>query len=291
MGLADGLRGLRSRNRPDPSHGHALHAPLRRPQCCRCWQRSLPHSSHHTPAAPKRAKRLQQFSTPIPLGLAAGDRRRDHGGRYRARTIGRDGAVRHLSRNWPARSVGLNEIAETRAELLSPPLTGYRRHALDAAHIDDQLDPAVIPSVVLMNPPFSALARRTARMSDTTSGISPRRSRGSPRAGGWSRSPARMSAPRIRAGARPSPGCRNAAARRLQLRRSRVGPMPGTARRDGTRLTVIDRVPADRTISIVAQWGDRETPSCFAGSAFARRPGCPSAIKSKKTFRAPPPFV
>src|SRR6185437_9809282 len=37
----------------------------------------------------------------------------------------------------------------------------------DAAQIDDHLDPAVVPSVVLMNPPFSATANVTGRMADT----------------------------------------------------------------------------------------------------------------------------
>lgn len=37
----------------------------------------------------------------------------------------------------------------------------------DAAQIDDHLDPGLVPSVVLMNPPFSALANVSGRVSDT----------------------------------------------------------------------------------------------------------------------------
>src|SRR3546814_20306615 len=54
--------------------------------------------------------------------------------------------------------ITLNELGETRAELLrllfpDVPVSGH-----DAASIDDRLPSAVRPSVVLMNPPFSAVA-------------------------------------------------------------------------------------------------------------------------------------
>ncbi|MER9865408.1 strawberry notch C-terminal domain-containing protein [Mesorhizobium sp. M0185] len=52
-------------------------------------------------------------------------------------------------------SIALNELAATRADLLGLlfPRFSVSRH--DAAHIDDHLDAAIEPSVVLMNPPFS----------------------------------------------------------------------------------------------------------------------------------------
>lgn len=52
-------------------------------------------------------------------------------------------------------SLALNELAATRANLLGLlfPRLAVSRH--DAAHIDDHLDAAIEPSVVLMNPPFS----------------------------------------------------------------------------------------------------------------------------------------
>ncbi|MER9655219.1 strawberry notch family protein [Mesorhizobium sp. M0152] len=51
--------------------------------------------------------------------------------------------------------IALNELAATRADLLGLlfPRVPVSRH--DAAHIDDHLDAAMEPSVVLMNPPFS----------------------------------------------------------------------------------------------------------------------------------------
>jgi hypothetical protein len=47
----------------------------------------------------------------------------------------------------------LNELAETRAALLSILFPAVPVTRFDAAQIDDHLDPVAIPSVVLMNPP------------------------------------------------------------------------------------------------------------------------------------------
>ena len=63
-------------------------------------------------------------------------------------------------------SLVLNEFAETRAELLSLLFPGVAVTRFDAAHIDDHLDSGVTPSVVLMNPPFSAIANVDRRMAD-----------------------------------------------------------------------------------------------------------------------------
>src|SRR4029077_13898413 len=60
----------------------------------------------------------------------------------------------------------LNEFAETRAGLLSLLFPGIGVTRFDAAQIDDHLDTAIKPSVVLMNPPFSALANVDRRMAD-----------------------------------------------------------------------------------------------------------------------------
>src|SRR5262249_12875822 len=63
-------------------------------------------------------------------------------------------------------SLVLNEIADTRAELLHRlfPAIGVTRY--DAAHIHDHLGAAIRPSVVLMNPPFSAVAHVDGRVAD-----------------------------------------------------------------------------------------------------------------------------
>ncbi|MER9300267.1 strawberry notch family protein [Mesorhizobium sp. M0621] len=63
-------------------------------------------------------------------------------------------------------SIALNELAATRADLLGLlfPRVPVSRH--DAAHIDDHLDAAIKPSVVLMNPPFSVGAYVDGHVTD-----------------------------------------------------------------------------------------------------------------------------
>src|SRR5262249_1405757 len=53
--------------------------------------------------------------------------------------------------------LALNEISDTRASLLEELFPKVNITRFDAAQIDDHLDPAIVPSVVLMNPPFSVL--------------------------------------------------------------------------------------------------------------------------------------
>lgn len=63
-------------------------------------------------------------------------------------------------------SIALNELAATRADLLGLlfPRVPVSRH--DAAHIDDHLDAAIEPSVVLINPPFSVGAYVDGHVTD-----------------------------------------------------------------------------------------------------------------------------
>ncbi|BAV52867.1 methylase/helicase (plasmid) [Mesorhizobium loti] len=63
-------------------------------------------------------------------------------------------------------SIALNELAATRADLLGLlfPRVPVSRH--DAAHIDDHLDAAIEPSIVLMNPPFSVGAHVDGHVND-----------------------------------------------------------------------------------------------------------------------------
>ncbi|TFV35253.1 hypothetical protein E4K66_27385 [Bradyrhizobium frederickii] len=108
---------------------------------------------------------LQQFSTPIQLGLAA------------CTAAGITPADRVLE---PSAGTGLlavfaelaggalvmNELAEARASLLDHLFASVKVTRFDAAQIDDHLDASFVPSVVLMNPPFSALANVDRRMAD-----------------------------------------------------------------------------------------------------------------------------
>ncbi|HUC18139.1 MAG TPA: strawberry notch family protein, partial [Acetobacteraceae bacterium] len=109
---------------------------------------------------------FQQFSTPTPLGLAA----------LTAAAIGPADRVMEPSAGTGLLAIlaeiaggtlVLNELAEVRATLLSSLFPAIAVTRFDAAQIDDHLDPAVVPSVALMNPPFSAMANVTGRMADT----------------------------------------------------------------------------------------------------------------------------
>src|SRR5450631_4313338 len=113
----------------------------------------------------EESEALQQFSTPITLGLAAGA----------AAAITPDDIVLEPSAGTgllailaelSGASLVLNELAETRGGLLSLLFPGVAVTRLDAAQIDDHLDSSIKPSVVLMNPPFSAVANVDRRMAD-----------------------------------------------------------------------------------------------------------------------------
>jgi len=99
----------------------------------------------------------QQFSTPLALGYVAAS----------AASIAPADLVLEPSAGTGLLAVfaelagsrlALNELAESRAALLGRlfPKSGVTRH--NAAHIHDHLDDTLRPSVVLMNPPFSSAA-------------------------------------------------------------------------------------------------------------------------------------
>ncbi|UJX43808.1 strawberry notch family protein [Xanthobacter sp. YC-JY1] len=113
----------------------------------------------------EESQSFQQFSTPLPLGVAA----------LTAAAI--EPADRVLE---PSAGTGLlavlaeiaggtlvlNELADNRADLLSSLFPAIPVTRFDAAQIDDHLDARIVPSVILMNPPFSVMANVTGRMAD-----------------------------------------------------------------------------------------------------------------------------
>jgi hypothetical protein len=112
-------------------------------------------------------ERFQQFSTPLPMGLAA---------LAAAHTTPRDlvlepsagtGLLAILA-EIAGGSLALNELADTRADLLRLLFPGCPVTRFDAAQIDDHLDAGVRPSVILMNPPFSAMANVDGRTTEAT---------------------------------------------------------------------------------------------------------------------------
>lgn len=114
----------------------------------------------------QESEALQQFSTPMPLALiaalAAGITADDVVLEPSAGT----GMLAIFAQTLRAR-LALNEIAEVRAALLKRLFPDAVLTTHDAANIDDRLDERIKPSVVLMNPPFSATLRVAQRMSDT----------------------------------------------------------------------------------------------------------------------------
>jgi predicted RNA methylase len=107
----------------------------------------------------------QQFSTPIPLGLAAVTATAITPADRVLEPSAGTGLLAILAET-AGGSLVLNELAETRAALLSHLFPAIPVTRFDAAQIDDHLDAAVVPSVVLMNPPFSAMANVSGRMAD-----------------------------------------------------------------------------------------------------------------------------
>jgi predicted RNA methylase len=111
----------------------------------------------------EESQALQQFSTPIALGLAARVAAAITPGDLVLEPSAGTGLLAILA-ELAGGSLVLNELAETRAGLLSHLFSGVAVTRFDAAQIDDYLDMGVTPSVVLMNPPFSALANVDRQM-------------------------------------------------------------------------------------------------------------------------------
>ncbi|MGO4910124.1 strawberry notch-like NTP hydrolase domain-containing protein [Pseudorhodobacter sp. W20_MBD10_FR17] len=112
-------------------------------------------------------ERFQQFSTPLPMGLAAlaaaQITARDHVFEPSAGT----GLLAILAEMFGG-SLALNELAATRTDLLRLLFPGRPVTTFDAAQIDDHLDVGLRPSVILMNPPFSAVAHVDGRSTEAT---------------------------------------------------------------------------------------------------------------------------
>ncbi|WP_456304653.1 strawberry notch-like NTP hydrolase domain-containing protein [Acidomonas methanolica] len=113
----------------------------------------------------EESQALQQFSTPVPLGLAAVAAASIAAGDIVLEPSAGTGLLAILS-EISGGTLLLNELAETRADLLAALFPAVAVTRFDAAQIDDHLAPGAVPSVVLMNPPFSAMANVSGRMAD-----------------------------------------------------------------------------------------------------------------------------
>ena len=108
---------------------------------------------------------LQQFSTPSGLAFVAATAACVHReDRLLEPSAGTGMLAVHVK--LPQTRIALNELGESRAELLALlfPEAAVSRH--DAASIDDYLPARIQPTVVLMNPPFSAVAHVERTMRD-----------------------------------------------------------------------------------------------------------------------------
>jgi len=113
----------------------------------------------------EESEAFQQFSTPLPLAYVAS----------LAANIGADDVVLEPSAGTGMLAIfaeiagarlALNEIAETRTELLRHLFPAAVIFAHDAASINDRLAEEVAPSVIIMNPPFSAAVNVKGRMAE-----------------------------------------------------------------------------------------------------------------------------
>ena len=191
----------------------------------------------------QESQALQQFSTPLPLAFAAAVAAGVTAGDLVLEPSAGTGLLAIFAELAGA-SLALNELAETRADLLASlfPATPVTRH--DAARIHDHLDDASQPTIVLMNPPFSVGAHVEGRVADAAL-----RHVGSALA---RLAPGGRLVAITGAGLAPdSPAWRDAFVRLQERGRvvfsaavdGRVYARHGTTTE--TRLTVIDRVPAD----------------------------------------------
>ncbi|WP_118138111.1 strawberry notch family protein [Oceanicella sp. SM1341] len=113
----------------------------------------------------EEAQSFQQFSTPIPLGLVAAHAAAVTAADRVLEPSAGTGLLAILA-EIAGGSLAVNELAEARADLLTSLFPAADITRFDAAQIHDHLDPALIPSVVLMNPPFSVMANVEGRVAD-----------------------------------------------------------------------------------------------------------------------------
>ena len=113
----------------------------------------------------EESEQFQQFSTPLALGFVAAETAMLTASDLVLEPSAGTGMLAIFAELAKAR-LALNEIAETRAGLLGRLFrdTAVSRH--NAEQIHDRLDPAIRPSVVLMNPPFSASPQMSVRFAE-----------------------------------------------------------------------------------------------------------------------------
>ncbi len=113
----------------------------------------------------QESQALQQFSTPVDLAFVAATAAAITPADVVLEPSAGTGLLAIFAELAGAR-LALNELADTRAGLLSKLFPGLPITQHDAAHIHDHLDGALRPSVLLMNPPFSIAAHVDGTVAD-----------------------------------------------------------------------------------------------------------------------------
>jgi predicted RNA methylase len=113
----------------------------------------------------EESESLQQFSTPIGLAYVASVAAAITPVDVVLEPSAGTGLLAILAELAGA-SLILNEFAESRAGILAQLFPAISTTRFDAAHINDHLDAGIVPSVVLMNPPFSAAVHVDRQMAD-----------------------------------------------------------------------------------------------------------------------------
>ena len=141
-------------------HGPALRPHLAAPQRLLAMLDRLAALGPSQTRRSEAGQALQQFSTPLPLAFAAARAARLAPGDRVLEPSAGTGLLAAGARlaGGPGLSLILNELADARAGLLDRLFPGTPVTRLDGAQIDDRLAPDLVPTVVLMNPPFSASA-------------------------------------------------------------------------------------------------------------------------------------
>jgi protein strawberry notch len=115
----------------------------------------------------EESERFQQFSTPITLGFVAAEAAALTATDLVLEPSAGTGLLAIFAELARAR-LALNEIADTRAGLLARLFRDGTVSRHNAEQIHDHLDPAIRPSIVLMNPPFSASPHVEGRFAEAT---------------------------------------------------------------------------------------------------------------------------
>ena len=113
----------------------------------------------------EESQALQQFSTPLPLGFVAATAAALRSDDIVLEPSAGTGLLAAFAEREGAALI-LNELAPTRAGLLAGLFGGGAVTRHDAAQIHDHLAPDLIPSVVLMNPPFSVAQHVDGKVAD-----------------------------------------------------------------------------------------------------------------------------